>query len=58
MYDVNDHPMQNKLNNDLGVILAKTIEELREISSRYNVDGRELAIQFKESLELIINQNQ
>lgn len=57
MHDVNDHPMQNKLNNDLGIILAKTIKELREISSRYNVDGRELAMQFKESLELIINQN-
>lgn len=58
MYDVNNHPTQNKLNNDLGIVLAKLIKELREISSRYNVDGKELAIQFKESLELIINQNQ
>lgn len=58
MYDVNNHPMQNELNNALGIILARTIKKLREISSIYNVDGKELAIQFKESLELIINQNQ
>lgn len=58
MYDVNNHPKQDELNNVLGIILGRTIRELGKISSRYNVDGRELAKQFNESLELMINQNQ
>lgn len=49
--------MQNELNTELGIILGKTIRELRKVSKRYNVDGRELAKQFKESLEIVINQN-
>ena len=57
MYDVNDHPMQEDLNKALGGILADVIKKLRVVSNVFDVDGKELTIQFKESLELIIKQN-
>lgn len=54
MYDVNDHPMQDELNKALGGVLADVIKKLRVVSNVFDVDEKELTIQFKESWELFI----
>lgn len=57
MFDVNDHPMQDALNTDIAKVLANTVNSLRVISKGYNVDGIELAKQFRACLDRMIEHN-
>lgn len=52
MYDVNNHPMQEKLDEELGIVLGKTIRELYKISKKYYVDRKEVIKQFEGSMRL------
>ncbi len=52
MYDVNNHPMQEKLEKEIGIVLGRTIRELYKISKGYNVDRKEVIKQFEGSMRL------
>ena len=56
MYDVNDHPKQDELNEQLGLLLAEVIKTIRHCSEKYNVDTLDLFKQFRGSLNIFIRQ--
>lgn len=54
LYDANDCPRQDELNEELGLLLAKTVKELRKIGDKYQIEARSLAEQYRDSFNLIM----
>lgn len=54
MFDVNHHPRQASLNHAIGKVLANSVISLKKVSQEYQVDGIELAKQFRAVLDKMI----
>lgn len=46
MYDANNHPNQDALNDRIAEVLANTVRGLNRISKEYNIEAKSLAEQF------------
>lgn len=55
MYDVNNHPKQQEVNQKIGQVLASNIKSLKTISDYYDIDARSLAIQYKACFEKVMD---
>lgn len=56
MFDVNNHPKQEEINDKIATILAETIRKLAKLSKEENIEARSLAEQFYDSFRLMINE--
>lgn len=54
MYDANNHPNQDALNNRVAEVLADTVRGLSRISKEYNVEAKSLAEQFIGSYKFLM----
>lgn len=54
MYDVNNHPKQEEINNKIGMILSDTVKKLANLSTKENIDARSLAQQFSDCFLLMM----
>ena len=55
LFDANNHPLQDKVNEELGLLLADTIKKLHRICDKYNLEASSTAIQYRDSFNLIMN---
>lgn len=55
LYDVNNHPLQEEINGEIGLLLADTIKHLKSISNKYNIEASSLAIQYRDCYDEIMS---
>ena len=55
MFDVNDHPQQDVLNEEFGKILANTVTSLDSLSGTYSISLKDAIIQYLDSFVAYIN---
>ena len=55
MFDVNDHPQQDVLNEEFGKVLANTVTSLDSLSGTYSISLKDVIIQYLDSFVAYIN---
>lgn len=54
LYDANDCPNQEAVNEELGLLLADTIKGLHRICDKYHLEAKSTAMQYRDSFNLIM----
>ncbi len=57
MYDVNDHPEQDKVNEELGEIIGVTVNSLQKLSDDYHIDPKSLVDSFNNVFNTLATKN-
>jgi len=58
MFDVNDHPQQDALNQEFGKVLSNTVTSLDSLSGTYSISLKDAIIQYLDSFVVYINRYQ